>query len=74
MKDQLQQAELQRQILQQEPQSQPLGSDSELQQKLEQAVTSRKEAEDRAELAEDRSRRMEERLQLAKTTVQMVGG
>ena len=46
-----------------------LGSDSELQQKLEQAETARREAKTRAERAEDGSTRMEDRLQLAKIEV-----
>ena len=46
-----------------------MGSDSLLQQKLEQADIARKEAETQIEQAKDRCRRMEERLQLAKQAV-----
>ena len=56
-------------MFQQESISRPLESDPELQQKLEQAETTRKEMEARAEKAENKSKRIEEQLQLAKTEV-----
>ena len=56
-------------MFQQESISRPLESDPELQQKLEQAETTHKEAEARADKGETRSKKIEDRLQLAKAEV-----
>ena len=57
------------QFLQQESTSRPLGADPELQQKLEQAETTRREAKALAERAKNKSRIIEDRLQVAKIEV-----
>ena len=61
--------ETREQILQQESKSKPFGSDPELQQKLDQAKTTRKEVEHRTEEIEARSKKIEDQLQLPKIEV-----
>ena len=74
LKEQLQQAQAQleetrEQILLHESTSRALGSDSEMEQKLEQAETTCREAGAQAKKSETRSRRIEDWLQLAKKEV-----